>query len=68
MLAGDRNAAGKAQNEYGHGETGGDEDGDHQEGYVIPEADMKSQQRFHDTLFLPCACTNALKRGPGTPE
>jgi hypothetical protein len=47
VLAGDGDATGKAQNEYGSGEKGDDNDENGQERHVVPEADVKSQQRFH---------------------
>jgi hypothetical protein len=40
--------AGQAQNENGSRQAGKDNDGNGGECYVVPAADLKTQQRFHD--------------------
>ena len=44
VIARNRDAARKSQNEYSYPETGGDEDGENYKGCVVPEANLKSQQ------------------------
>jgi hypothetical protein len=64
MVASDRDPARQAQNEYSSSQTGKDYDGNGRECCVVPDADLKTQQCFHDcpqSLRAHPALANAFK-------
>ena len=52
MLAGNRDAAGQAQDEYRRAETAHDDGGHRCERHVVPEVEFETEQRFHVGLPL----------------